>query len=293
MELTQLKYFLEVAKSEHVTHSAEKLHVAQPALTQAIHRLEEELEVPLFKQQGRNIKLTAYGEYFYNKIYPLVSEMNRIPSDLKRMANLEDATVHLNVLAASSLVTEAIIEYQRIDESIHIDLRQNESADLCDINVTTKLLYKEPKTSHDRVFVCTEKIYLAVPNIARYARRKTISLEEVKDEGFIALSGSKQLRTICDEYCSNAGIKPNIIFESDSPAAVKNMIAANMGIGFWPDFSWEKVNTDKVKLLEIAKPKCSRDILITYKQNKINGERTEAFYRFLTNYFKLASQHKL
>ena len=45
MEITQLKYFLEVAKTQHMTQSAQKLHIAQPALTQSIHRLEKELGV--------------------------------------------------------------------------------------------------------------------------------------------------------------------------------------------------------------------------------------------------------
>lgn len=58
MELMQIKYFLEVAESEHITMSAEKLHIAQPALTQAIKRFEHEIGVPLFKKQGRNIVLT-------------------------------------------------------------------------------------------------------------------------------------------------------------------------------------------------------------------------------------------
>ena len=48
MELLQLEYFYAVAKTQHVTHTAEQLHIAQPALTQSIHRLEKELGVPLF-----------------------------------------------------------------------------------------------------------------------------------------------------------------------------------------------------------------------------------------------------
>ena len=53
-----MKYFLEMAASQHVTRSAEKLHIAQPALTQAIHRLEKELNVPLFVSRGRNIAVS-------------------------------------------------------------------------------------------------------------------------------------------------------------------------------------------------------------------------------------------
>ena len=56
MELTHLKYFLEVARTEHVTQSAKTLCIVQPALTHALHKLEDELGVKLFKTQGRNIK---------------------------------------------------------------------------------------------------------------------------------------------------------------------------------------------------------------------------------------------
>jgi DNA-binding transcriptional LysR family regulator len=55
MELTQLRYFLKVAELQHITRAAEELYIAQPALTQTIHRLENELEVPLFSAKGRNI----------------------------------------------------------------------------------------------------------------------------------------------------------------------------------------------------------------------------------------------
>ena len=62
MELTQLRYFAEAARLQHITRAAEQLHIAQPALTQALHRLEAELEVPLFVQRGRGVVLTPYGE---------------------------------------------------------------------------------------------------------------------------------------------------------------------------------------------------------------------------------------
>lgn len=295
MELTQLRYFLEVAKTQHVTKSAETLHVAQPALTQAIHRLENELEVPLFSSKGRNIVLTPYGKYFYEKLEPLLKSLNELPENLREMAKTENATIHLNVLAASSLVTEAIIEYQKIDDALHIQIHQNEKNDMDDIRVTTEISARthENKTSDDSNFICTEKIFLAVPNIQEFQEKKEITFEGIKSIGqkwgFVSLLGSKHLRSICDKYCADEGIKPNIIFESDNPASVKNMIAANIGIGFWPEFSWGALDTSRVRLLKITKPDCKRDILITCKKNKAENSHVENFYKFLTGYFKMAS----
>ena len=51
MEINQMRYFLEVASTQHVTRSAERLHIAQPALSKAIHNLEQELGVPLLPQR--------------------------------------------------------------------------------------------------------------------------------------------------------------------------------------------------------------------------------------------------
>ena len=285
MELTQLKYFLEVAQTQHVTKSAEKLHIAQPALTQSIKRLEDELGSPLFAQKGRGIILNPYGHYFYKKLKPLVDNLSALPEELRKMAKLEQSTIHLNVLAASRLVTDAVIKYQRRDKNLKIEFTQNEKTDLFDICITTRLFYQH-ENEIDGISVTTEKIFLAVPNIEKFKGRTSITLNEVANENFISLLGSKQLRAICDKYCQAAGITPNIIFESDSPEAVKKMIGANIGIGFWPHFSWGPLDAKNIRLLKITEPNCSRDILITYKKNKADNARVEKFYTFLTEYFK-------
>jgi DNA-binding transcriptional LysR family regulator len=284
MEFMQLKYFLEVASSQHVTKSAEKLHIAQPALTQSIHKLEDELGVPLFKHDGRNIRLTAYGEFFYKRLLPVMENLESLPDQLRAMAKVEDETIHLNVLAASNLITSAVIEYKKTNKKVHIQLNQNEATDFYDICVTTRLFYQQNDLEKESTFVCTEKIFLAVPDVPRFAQKKSVKLKDLQDENFIALSGSKQLRSICDKYCNEAGLTPNIIFESDSPAAVRNIIGANMGIGFWPQYSWGRVGTKKVRLLKISNPECSRDILVFYRRNKMDCTQVEKFYDFLTKY---------
>lgn len=289
MELTQIRYFLEVAESQHITKSAQKLHIAQPALSQSIHRLEKELRVPLFVSKGRNIVLTEYGKYLKQKLAPVLTELDSIPGQLQTMAKLESDTVHINVLAASTLVTEAIIEYKKNRSEVNFQVLQSSADQLYDIGIRTKLFYQLDKGS-DSTFVCTEKIYLAVPSSHKLAAGNSIRLAEAADEGFISLMGSRQLRLICDRYCQHAGFSPKIIFESDSPAAVRNMIAANMGIGFWPEFTWGKLDTDKVKLLEIEEPLCRRDIIIDYKLNKTDSSTVTDFFDFFTDFCRKKSK---
>lgn len=267
MDLQQMRYFLEVAESQHVTRSAEKLHIAQPALTQAIHRLEKELGVPLFLPKGRGIVLTEYGKYLQSRLAPIMAEISALPEQLQTMAALQQSTIHLNVLAASSLITEAIIAYRAENEHIRFQLMQNSASELYDVGVTTKLFYQFPAAGDDSHFICTERIFLAVPNTDRFRDVKSVRLSDMKNEGFISLLGSRQLRLICDKFCQHAGFEPKIIFESDSPATVRDMIAANMGVGFWPQFSWGRIDSDNVRLLLIRKRdkgNCKRTVVFSH-----------------------------
>lgn len=86
MEFLQLKYFYALAQTQHVTRTAEQLHIAQPALTRTVHRLESELGVKLFQPSGRNIELTQYGKYLQKKIEPVLKALNEIPEELREMA---------------------------------------------------------------------------------------------------------------------------------------------------------------------------------------------------------------
>lgn len=286
MELLQLKYFLDVAETQHVTRSAERMHVAQPAITQAIHRLEKELGVPLFVHKGRNIVLTEYGRYFRDRLKPLAREFLRLPEEMHTMANLENSTIHLNVLAASSLVTDAITEFVHANEGVDFRMMQNARDELYDVSVTTKLFYQPRDDGSRSEYVCTERIFMAVPAWGRFENVDSIRLADVENEGFISLQGTSQLRLICDAFCRRTGFAPHVIFESDNPAAVRNMIAAGMGIGFWPEFTWGDINSSRVKLLEINEPLCQRDLIVSYKENKSDNTEVIRFYEFLTGYFE-------
>lgn len=284
MEISQLRYFRQVAQSQHMTRSAEKLHIAQPALTKSIHKLEEELEVPLFVNRGRNIVLTEYGKYLLQELTPILEDLDRLPEKVRSMAKTENETVRLRVAAASTLVTEAVIEYKKQHRKVNFKLIQEDVDSDFDISVTTRSFHDIPKKKTEDETVFGEEIFLAVPHTHPLAKRRSIRLEEAAGEDFISLMGSRPIRNICDKFCSLAGFEPRVIFESDSPAAVRNMIAANVGVGFWPEFTWGRIDSDMVRLLPIKAPVCRRDIVLTERENKADGKYVKDFLLFLSQY---------
>lgn len=72
--------------------------------------------------------------------------LEQVPKELAAMANLESTTIHMNVLAASTIITASVIAYKRQQHHINFQLFQNSEMDACDINVSTRLFYQNQPT---------------------------------------------------------------------------------------------------------------------------------------------------
>lgn len=77
MNIRHLRFFVELAKTEHMAKTAEKLGISQPSLSYAISSIEEELGVPLFEKEGRNIRLTNYGKIYLEYVKSGLSDLDR------------------------------------------------------------------------------------------------------------------------------------------------------------------------------------------------------------------------
>ena len=285
MELMQLRYFLEVARTQHITRSAERLHIAQPSLSQSIKRLESELGVPLFSSRGRNITLTEYGSYLRDRLEPLMQRLDALPGELRELSDPEKATICLHVSAASLIVSEAIIAYRRLHPKTNFRFLLGEDASLFDVSIAAgRVSSLRPDASED-TFTCNESIGLAVPNSPRFAALDHVRLSDFRDVDFISLDRQRPFRRICDQLCADAGFTPRIAFESDSPDTVRNMIAAHMGVGFWPAFSWGRLHPEDLRLLDIVDPVCRRSIIIRKQKNCGNSRAVEDFFSFLCDIF--------
>ena len=133
-----------------------------------------------------------------------------------------------------------------------------------------------------------EDLYLAVPTHSPYGGRSSIRLTDTRDAGYICLAGSRPIRQITNSYFMEAGFSPRIIFESDTTESVRNLIAAGMGIGFWPQYSWGPLPSEwdsqggsPVKLLPIEGQTCRRQITLTRSPKSLDKPILTDFCSFL------------
>ena len=279
MELSQLTYFYETAKLEHITKASEKLNIVQPALTKSIKSLERELGVKLFYKNGRCVKLTEYGVFLRDKLKPVLEEIDTIPLTISELSEVVENTITINVLAASTVVTNIIIGFKKLYPNVIFKMIQAEEEPNCNILITSKnsLTYTKPNAiKSDEI---EEKVYIALPKNSPFAERCGVTLAELQYENFISLSGSRPFRSFCDKLCYSAGFTPHSNFESDSIVAVKNLVGAGVGLSFWPEFSWGKINSKEVKLIELE-PTCKRIIEVSLLDNGTKSKIAEEFYNY-------------
>ena len=148
-------------------------------------------------------------------------------------------TIRLRLLSASALITNRIIAFRSLRPDVNFQLYQtsdqSDDYDLCVSARRADIPFAHRRTAHcnagRRPLPCSS-------THSPYGHRTSIRLTDTKDAGYICLAGSRPIRQITNSYFMEAGFTPRIVFESDTTESVRNLIAAGMGIGFWPQYSW-------------------------------------------------------
>lgn len=283
MELLQLRYFLAVAESEHMTNTAKQLHIAQPALTQSIHRLEQELGVSLFERAGRGIRLSPAGAYVRDRVKPAMETLENVVRDVQLFQQGEQGVVRVGVHAASGVAIDGIAAYSELNPHVSFEITQDERERHRDVIVTT-ITPRGSSTVENAVEKTpfSERIGIAVP--ASSALGNTASLADFANERFIALAGSRRFREVCDTFCARRAFTPHIAFESDNPLVVKKMIGLGLGVGFWPDHSWGDLDPKSCRLVHLQEPEFTRDVIVAKTSRCTPDSEAQRFYDFLLDY---------
>lgn len=281
MDLNKLRYFLTVAETEHITKAAKLLGLSQPALTRAIHRLEDELGVQLVMGEGRNIRLTEEGAFLKQQAAPALRALEEAEGAVKTFSKRWQQTIEICIESASAVVVEAIACYSREHPEVAFAVSQDEDSRSSDIVVKSA----QVNQTQDAF---TERIGIALPRETHTSLPSELTLADLSKASFIVLAGKQGFRRQCDLLCKHYGFIPRLIFESDNPSVVRKMIALGLGVGFWPEHSWGPVDPEKTLWQPLAEEGFQRTICIELTSQGVEKSAAKAFREFLLTQFALA-----
>ncbi|GCA97604.1 LysR family transcriptional regulator [Mycolicibacterium sp. NCC-Tsukiji] len=239
--LDELRWFVVLAETEHVTSAAAELGVAQPTLSRALARLENQVGTPLFDRIGRRLRLNGYGQIMLEHARRGIAEMDAAQSRIDALLDPDSGLVRLAFLhsTANWFVPEVLRQFRALAPAVRFELFQGAAHDIAerlrtgqaDVAITSPRPTQVPCTWR---VLYVERLCLAVPADHRLAGRARIRLSEVADETFIALGADFGLRQLTDQVWAESGITPEIAFEAMEIPTMEGLVAAGFGVAVVP-----------------------------------------------------------
>ncbi|AZK49057.1 LysR family transcriptional regulator [Paenibacillus lentus] len=290
MELRQLLYTLKIAEERNFSRAADKLHIAQPSLSQQLSKLEKELGVKLFQRNTSTVELTHAGASFIKHARKIMDAVEQLRQEMDDISQLRAGRVIIGSMpiTGSHLLPYVLPAFKEAYPDIQVNLLEDTSLNLekltagggTDLSLLS-LPLQEPSLTYEPIG--EEKIDLAIPpnhDLADPNNRPKggVSLEQLKGESFIVLKKGQGFRKIMMDLCRAAGFEPDIVFESNNIETVQSLVAAGMGITLVPRFIARAKRSELIPVyVPLAEPVPSRTLVIAYRRGRYLSKAAEAF----------------
>lgn len=294
MELLQLYYFQQLARTENLTQTARSLYISPPSLSATIARLERELDRPLFDRVGNHLQLNLYGRTFLARVDRALAELDNGLAEVRRARKtvLSIATTSPNVWL--QLFSGFNAAYPDVTIS-HTLLRLSElsAGDLqskYDFLITSPVDLTSPGL-RSRVLYDDDSPVLLVDQDHPFAKRKEIRLIEARDEHFIALTPGFSSRKYFDDLCALAGFTPHIAMECDYMMRA-SMVENQVGVAVATAHTRKLRQGDSVVAVDIVEPIFPRSQALFWHPKRFQGQAAASFLAFASTFFDGASWRK-
>jgi len=242
--LDALESFIAVAAEGHFTRAAERMHLAQPALTKRIQQLERQLGARLFQRDRRGVRLTPEGAVLLPRARRVLEARGQLLETARQVTSgeLGEVRVGFTPSALSSVLPAIVQAFRRRHPRISCALVEASTADQLDALARGALDVGilRPPVDHSGDLVwetfMREPFVAAVPRTHAAARRRTVPLRELANEPFV-LVARDAAPTVHDQViaaCAAAGFTPRVVQEGRHVHAVAGLVSAGCGVSILP-----------------------------------------------------------
>jgi LysR family transcriptional activator of glutamate synthase operon len=285
MELRQLRYLVALADELHFTRAAAREHIAQPALSQQIQRLEREVGLPLVERTTRRVVLTDAGATLVAGARRILAELEATRAELNDQAGVRSghlaigATGTLGPVDVSLLVATFHARYPGVELTVRerpsnelSGMLRRDELDFAFLSVTERI--GRPGLELHRLI--EEELVVALPPDHLLADRAEIRLAELADEIFVSFLEGTRLRELLVTAAREVGFEPHIAFESDQVRRIRDMVSRGLGVTILPR-SDVSDHDGTLAVAALVDPTLRRDVTLAWRAERRLAPAARAF----------------
>lgn len=239
VDLRHIRCFVAVAEELHFRRAAEKLGIAQPALSRTIRNLENDLRVDLFDRSNRSVRITKAGKSFLDGSRRVTNSLEAAVDNARRVhqGKIGSLRVGYTDIAIAGVVPGLVREFQARQPDIAMKLKRDvtvsqlkklEEGEL-DVGFVTGPF---SRSGYEQLLVQSEPFVCVTCDSHPLASRKCIRLDELAHEDFVhgSLADWEVFYSYLIPLCRRSGFVPRIVQEGATTAAILGLVACGLGV---------------------------------------------------------------
>lgn len=238
-EFRHIRYFIAVAEELHFRRAAERLFIAQPALSRAIQQLEDLLGVKLLSRSNRRVTLTEAGKVFLEGCRQTVRSVEQVTNSTQKVAVGDQGhlTIGYTDFAISGILPEIVDQFRKefpeVTLCIQHGFTKQQLVALEDDTIDFGFITGPIAGKHlSHLTVQSDRFVVVLSENHPLAKLKEVPITELINESFVMgnVNGWKHFRRHFDALCLTAGFEPYVTQEAYNTEGILGFIAANIGI---------------------------------------------------------------
>lgn len=242
MEIRQLEYFLAVADTGSFTRAAERLYVSQPAVTNAIRSLEEELGIMLFDRNQKLAALTSEGAIFASHVGEVMHGISKTIEEIDAMKNLTGGVLTIGLTSFGGIrdFAAALADFRASYPAIKCRLVEHTTAELERLLLDDKLdvaILSVAGASHALEYLPLprQELVLCVSRRHSLRRQNSVPLAALVDEPLVLPRSACAYRDEIIAGFEAVSAMPELVFESQHIQTLKSLVATGAGVTILPE----------------------------------------------------------
>src|SRR5947209_7860755 len=285
MELRQLRYLVALAEELNFTRAAANEHVAQPALSQQIRRLEDEMGLALVERTTRHVALTEAGQLLAVRARRILAELETISVEMEALRGVD--TGHVTIGAMHTMgpidISLAIALFHQRHPNVGLTVREQTSEEMAEMLRVDELdlaflSVTERVEAHGLGLhqLVAEELVVLLPLDHALSGRRQVRMAELADEQFISFRVGARLRELLFAAGRQAGFEPRVTLESNESQRIRRLVARGFGVAILPCSDAERPGAD-VAVSRLVEPSLRRDITLAWREGRRLSPAAAAF----------------